>query len=69
MINPSEIIASRLFVPSKTMTMGEREFNIRSNLRLRSGNCVATAYDVNDKGIPDAARRAIEFQYAEVVKQ
>lgn len=36
---------------------------------LRDGNCVATAYDVNNKGIPDAVRRAIEFQYAEVVKQ
>jgi len=36
---------------------------------LRGGNCVATAYDVNNKGILDVVRRAIEFQYAEVVKQ
>lgn len=36
---------------------------------LQGGNCVATAYVVNDKGIPSAAQRAIEFQYAEVVKQ
>lgn len=36
---------------------------------LQGGNYVATAYVVNDKGIPSAAQRAIEFQYAEVVKQ
>jgi len=36
---------------------------------LLGGNCVASAYDAKDKGIPDAARCAIEFQYAQVVKQ
>jgi len=40
-----------------------------SNLRSEAEIVSPSAYDVNDKGIPDAAWCAIEFQYAEVVKQ